>query len=74
MVVNMEKLSYISSAGLGVLMSTAKKLRINNGDIKLANLSTKIYGILELLGFTTVLETYKSEEEAVNSFVQKVKA
>lgn len=68
-IINMERLNYISSAGLGVLMSMVKKLREKDGDIKLTNLPHKIHGILDLLGFTTVLEIYTEEEEAAKAFL-----
>jgi len=73
MVLNMEKLNYISSAGLGVLMSTARTVRDNAGDIRICNLPPKIHGIMDLLGFTTVFQIYKSEEDAAFSFVQEGK-
>ncbi len=68
-VVNFNDLAYISSAGLGVFMAYIEKIRENNGDIKLSNMSEKVYNIFDLLGFPLLYEIYKSEDEAVEKFV-----
>lgn len=68
-IVNFEELAYISSAGLGVFMAYIEKIRENNGDIKLSNMSDKVYNIFDLLGFPLLYEIYKTEDEAVKKFV-----
>ena len=68
-VVNFEELAYISSAGLGVFMAYIEKIRENNGDIKLSNMSDKVYNIFDLLGFPLLYEIYRTEDEAVKKFV-----
>ena len=67
-VVNFEDLAYISSAGLGVFMAYVESIRENKGDIKLTNMSDKVYNIFDLLGFPLLYEIYKDEEEAINKF------
>jgi anti-sigma B factor antagonist len=67
-VVNFEDLAYISSAGLGVFMAYVESIRENKGDIKLTNMSDKVYNIFDLLGFPLLYEIYKKEEEAINKF------
>jgi len=67
-VVNFEKLSYISSAGLGVFMAFIETARNNSGDIKLCSMSEKIYNIFDMLGFPILFEIYKEENSAVEKF------
>jgi anti-sigma B factor antagonist len=67
-VVNFKELAYISSAGLGVFMAFIENIRDQNGDIKLSNMSDKVYNIFDLLGFPLLYEIFKTEEEAVNKF------
>lgn len=67
-VVNFEDLAYISSAGLGVFMAYIEQIRDNKGDIKLTNMSDKVFNIFDLLGFPLLYEIYKKEDEAVNKF------
>lgn len=67
-VVNFEDLAYISSAGLGVFMAYIESIRENRGDIKLTNMSDKVFNIFDLLGFPLLYEIYKYEEEALKKF------
>jgi anti-sigma B factor antagonist len=67
-VVNMKELDYISSAGLGVIMGFIEEVREKKGDIKMSNLSDKVYRVFDLLGFPALYEILKSEEEALNRF------
>jgi len=67
-VVNFEDLAYISSAGLGVFMAYIESIRDNKGDIKLTNMSDKVFNIFDLLGFPLLYEIYKNEEEAIKKF------
>ena len=43
-IVNFEKLSYISSAGLGVFMAYIEAIRNNSGDIKLCKRAKEKFG------------------------------
>lgn len=61
-------LEYISSAALGALVGFARTAREAGGDLKLANLSPKIWSIVELLGFHKILEIYPTVDEAVEKF------
>lgn len=70
-VVNCKDLSYISSAGLGVFMAFIEDVRKNNGDIKLSNMSPKVYNVFDLLGFPILYEIYKDEQEAIVKFKAK---
>jgi anti-sigma B factor antagonist len=67
-VVNCKDLTYISSAGLGVFMAFIEDVRKNLGDIKLSNMSPKVYNVFDLLGFPILYEIYKDEQEAVGRF------
>ena len=66
--VNMELLEYISSAGLGVFMGFIEEIRENGGDIKLSNLSERVYKVFDLLGFPALFNIFEEEAEAINSF------
>ncbi|MGA9118562.1 MAG: STAS domain-containing protein [Bacteroidota bacterium] len=73
-VINCRDLSYISSAGLGVFMAFIEDVRNHNGDIKLTNMSPKVYNVFDLLGFPLLYEIFKEEQEAVTRFFDKGKA
>jgi anti-sigma B factor antagonist len=61
-------LDYIGSAGLGALIGFAKQAREKGGDVKLLNVPERIFKIIELLGFTKVLQVHKDEPAALASF------
>ncbi len=67
-VVNCKDLTYISSAGLGVFMAYIEDVRKNNGDIKLTNMTPKVYNVFDMLGFPVLYEIYKDEAEALATF------
>ena len=72
-IVNCRDLSYISSAGLGVFMAYVEDIRNNKGDIKLTNMTAKVYNVFDLLGFPILYEIYKDEKEAVLRFKEAKK-
>ena len=67
-VLNLEKLTYISSAGIGVLMSVIKEVRKNRGDIKITNVVPDVYKVFELLELPGIFHFMKTQQDAVNSF------
>lgn len=67
-IVNFEKLSYISSAGLGVFMAYIETIRNSAGDIKLCKMSDKIFNIFDMLGFPILFEIYKDDSEPIAKF------
>lgn len=55
-VLDLEKLEYISSAGLGVLLKTHKRLMGSGSGIKLINVSHHIHDIFRYSGFDKLFE------------------
>jgi len=70
-VINMGKLTYISSAGLGVLLGVLKRLQAEKGDLILTNVPDKIKRIVDLLGFSKLFTIYKTEEMALEELRKK---
>lgn len=68
-VVNCKNLNYISSAGLGVFMAYIEDVRKNKGDIKLSNMTPKIFDIFDLLGFPLIYEIFDEETQAISKFI-----
>jgi anti-sigma B factor antagonist len=67
-VVNCEKLNYISSAGLGVFMSFIEEVRDRGGDIKICGLTPKVRHTFEILGFQDIFEMLDDQQTAVQRF------
>jgi anti-sigma B factor antagonist len=67
-VMDMAKVKYLSSAGIGALLRKKAEAREAGGDIKFINLSRTLRKTFELLGISGLLEVYDSEKEAAASF------
>jgi anti-sigma B factor antagonist len=66
--VNCKDLTYISSAGLGVFMAFIEDVRAGGGDIKMSDMSPKVFNIFDLLGFPMLYDIVPKEEEAIAKF------
>lgn len=65
---NLSKVSYMDSAGIGELVACYKRAKEKSGIVKLLNPSGKVYDLLQLTKLEEVFETYKDEKEALVSF------
>ncbi|MDE2907144.1 MAG: STAS domain-containing protein [Acidobacteriota bacterium] len=61
------EVSFISSAGLRVVLKLAKQLRSRNAKLGLCSLPTPIQQVLEVSGFDRILPIYASRAEAVGT-------
>lgn len=55
------KLEYISSAGLGVLLKTQKRLMAANGKLRLAGVNRHLRDIFQYSGFDRIFEIEAAE-------------
>jgi anti-sigma B factor antagonist len=68
LVVDCAKLTYISSAGLGVFMGFIEEVREQGGDIKVCGLTPKVRQVFDILGFDTIFELFENLQSAVDRF------
>ena len=64
-VMDLEGLSYISSAGLRVILLIAKTLRKRNAKLMLCSLSDPIREVFEISGFDKIIPVHASREQAI---------
>jgi anti-anti-sigma factor len=67
-VVDLGSVKYISSAGWGIFISEIKRIRRNEGDIKLAAMTPEVREVFELLEFNSILKPFDDKESAVSDF------
>jgi anti-sigma B factor antagonist len=60
-VVDLAGLQYISSAGLGVLLKTQKRVMAKGGALRLVNVNAHIHDIFRYAGFDKIFEIVRSE-------------
>lgn len=67
-VLNLDDVTYIDSAGLGVLVSKYVTLRNRGGNLKVCNIHRRSFEVLTITRLLTVFESFDSEAQAVESF------
>jgi anti-sigma B factor antagonist len=67
-VIDLAKVKWMNSSGLGALMACLTTLRNVEGELKLANATKKIESLLLITKLITVFETYGSVDRAVATF------
>jgi anti-anti-sigma factor len=64
-VIDFTALDYISSAGLRVLLGTAKRLKQEGGALRLFGLNETVQEVFEISGFATILTVVDTEANAL---------
>ncbi len=67
-VVDLENVNYISSAGWGIFIGEIRTIQSNHGDLKLAALTPEVEEVYQLLEFYNILKAYDSVDQAVADF------
>ncbi len=65
LVLNLSELEYISSAGLRVILTMAKKLKAAQGEILIAGLQGSVKQVFEISGFYSILKIFDDEDTAI---------
>lgn len=70
-VFDLNKLNFIDSSGLGVLLSVLRFLNSHGGELKLSRITKPVLTSLELVSLHKIFEIFNTSEDAVNSFDPK---
>jgi len=65
---NLRRVSYMDSSGIGEMVACYKAAKDKNGTVKLLNPSEKVHGLLQITGFDEVFKAFRDEKEALGSF------
>ena len=68
LILNMARVTYMDSSGVGELLSCLAKVQDQEGEFKLLNISTKIKNLLHIAQILSVFEYFNDEQEAIDSF------
>jgi anti-sigma B factor antagonist len=67
-IVDLSKVKFMNSSGLGMLISGMTTMRNAGGDLRLANVADRIQSLLIITKLITVFKHFDSIEEAVQSY------
>ncbi len=68
LLLDLEKVEFADSSGLGAILFGIRQMRIAEGTLKLVNLQPRVLALIKIAKLDTVIESYDDEEEAVASF------
>jgi len=67
-VINLEYVNYVDSAGLGALIEMHRRTKAKGGQLKLSNLGPNLRHALEIARLLTIFETCPTEAAAIAGF------
>jgi anti-sigma B factor antagonist len=67
-ILNMDNITYIDSAGLGILVAAHVSAKLQGASLILSNLGRKFQEILQITKLVTVFQVFNTEAAAVASF------
>lgn len=67
-IVNMQTIGFMDSAGLGAILSAFKKVRADGGLFRIYGLSKEVKALFDLVRMQRLFEIYEDKESAVKSF------
>ena len=68
LLLNLQDVDFISSAGLRSILVASKLLGASNGQMNISNANDSVRRVLETSGFTSLVSLYPDENEAAAAF------
>ncbi len=68
LVLDLSRLRFVDSSGLGAILSCLRQLSAKSGDLKLSGMSKQVRGLFELVRMHRIFDIYGTKEEAVHAF------
>ena len=67
-VIDLGKVKWMNSSGLGAIMGSMTTLKNAGGELKLANVTEKVQSLFIITKLITIFDTHESVSDAVGSF------
>jgi anti-sigma B factor antagonist len=68
LVLDLSRLRFVDSSGLGAMLSCLRQLTAKSGDLKLCGMSKQVQGLFELVRMHRIFDIFGTREEAVRAF------
>ncbi len=69
-VLDLSRLRFVDSSGLGAFISCLRKLNAKGGDLKLSGMSKQVRAVFELVRMHRVFDIFGSRDDAVRAFAR----
>jgi anti-sigma B factor antagonist len=73
-VLEMSRVQFVDSSGLGSLLSLMRELSLRGGDLKLSQVQKRVLALFELVRMHRILTVYETTREAVAAFAAPAEA
>ncbi|MCK9224225.1 MAG: STAS domain-containing protein [Candidatus Muirbacterium halophilum] len=67
-IINFEKVNFVVSQVLGIIIIKTKKLREKEGDIRIVNKNTYIDRLLSIIGIGKIIDVFENIDDALKDF------
>jgi anti-sigma B factor antagonist len=67
-VIDLSRLRFVDSSGLGAFISCLRKLNAKGGDLKLCGMSKQVRAVFELVRMHRIFDIFGTREEALRAF------
>ena len=71
LVLDLSRLRFVDSSGLGAFISCLRRLNAKGGDLKLCGMSKQVRSVFELVRMHRVFDICATSEDAVRAFTSK---
>ena len=68
LVIDLGRLRFVDSSGLGAFISCLRKLNAKGGDLKLCGMSKQVRAVFELVRMHRIFDIFATREEALRAF------
>lgn len=68
LVLDLTRVRFIDSSGMGAILSCLRQLTARGGDLKLCGLSRQVRTVFELVRMHRIFDIYPTQEEAARAF------
>jgi anti-sigma B factor antagonist len=68
LVIDLSRLRFVDSSGLGAFISCLRNLNSRGGDVKLCGMSKQVRAVFEMVRLHRIFDIFATQEEAVRAF------
>ncbi len=71
LILDLSRMRFVDSSGLGAILSCLRQLRAKGGDLKLCGMTKQVRAVFELVRMHRIFDIYATQQEAVQSLAAR---